>query len=256
MDQDGSPEESRAGRVLQNPTEREPQDYRRNLHLLPQTCLNLHQVTAQASKKSERTGSNEGEMGLNTANKQRFCFAGENHICSYTHLSTLCQKSPAGQRLPGLAPGFMGCLGLGAARFMYHLTLPATQPTALLQHKDTVFPSQLSRTCAKLTNNLRYHLTINLSLCPNKPWRYSDFFSTLNKRAYGLFWNCLVCCKSPHYPQGWRQQLLGCDKELAAGLVLAAAIPAVGNEGCSSNICQLLCWYKCLDPSADLPFLF
>ena len=74
----------------------------------------------------------------------------------------------------------------------------------------------------------------------------------MNKRAYGLFWSCLACCKSPHYPQGWRQQLLGCDKELAAGLVLAAAIPAGGNEGCSSNICQLLCWYKCLDPSADL----
>lgn len=108
-------------------------NYRRNLHLLPQTCLNLHQVTAQASKKSERTGSNEGEMGLNTANKQRFCFAGENHICSYTHLSTWSQKSPAGQRLPGLAPGFMGCLGLGAAHFMYHLPLPAS-PSATQRH--------------------------------------------------------------------------------------------------------------------------
>lgn len=160
----------------QGPPEPEPWDCGRNLHLLPQTCQNHHRVTAQASKKSEHTASDEEEMGLNRANTQRSGFADENHICSYTHLSTLCQKALQ-------ARGSWGWHQTSCA--VWDLELHASRTTCLCSpHNQQPFcntntqfsPPSSPERVRTLINNLRYHLTINLSLCPNKPWRHSDFF--------------------------------------------------------------------------------
>lgn len=80
------------------------------------------------------------------------------------------------------------------------------------------------------------------------------FFSMLYKRAYSLFWNCLVCCKSPHYPQGWRQQLLGCDKEARCWLQQSlqqetkAALPlSISSSAGRSARTLLLTFHSCFN---------